>query len=116
MKRWILFMLLGLIVLLLLVYCAYYIRPYYASAVKQEGLNVIKHDDDTIRIAYIGDSWAEGHKKVRCVIDSIINRDVQRHVEVKTAGISGLTSKNIYYGIFRDDSMKNVIELSLIHI
>ena len=110
MKRWVLFMLFALIVLLLLVYCAYYIRPYYAPAVKQEGLNVIKHDDDTIRIAYIGDSWADGHKKVRCVMDSIISRETKRHVEVKTAGISGLTSKNIYYGIYRDDSMKSAIE------
>lgn len=110
MKRWLLIMLFALIVLLLLVYCAYYIRPYYAPAVKQEGLNVIKHDDDTIRIAYIGDSWADGHKKVRCVIDSIISKETQRNVEVKTAGISGLTSKNIYYGIYRDDSMRSAIE------
>lgn len=110
MNRWTLFMLFGLIVLLLLVYCADYIGPYYASAVKQEGLNVIKHNDDTIRIAYIGDSWAEGHKKVRCVIDSIITREIKRHVEIKTAGISGLTSKNIYYGLFRDDSMRSTIE------
>ena len=110
MKQWILFMLFGIIVLILLVYCACYIRPYYSPAIKQEGVNVIQHDDDTIRIAYIGDSWADGHKRVRCVIDSIISREINRHVEIRTAGICGLTSKNIYYGLFRDDSMRNVIE------
>ena len=53
MKQWILFMLFGIIVLILLVYCAYYIRPYYSPAIKQEGVNVIQHDDDTIRIVGI---------------------------------------------------------------
>lgn len=33
-----------------------------------------------------------------------------RPVVVKTAGISGLTSKDIYYCIFRNDSIRRVIE------
>ena len=110
MKQWILFMLFGIIVLILLVYCAYYIRPYYSPAIKQEGVNVIQHDDDTIRIAYIGDSWAEGHKRINCEIDSVVSFNIGRPVLVKTVGISGLTSKNVYYGIFRNDSMRRVIE------
>ena len=84
--------------------------PYYSPAEKQVGMTVIQHEDDTIRVAYIGDSWADGHKKVKCVIDSLVCLSSGRQVVVKTAGISGLTSKNIYYGLFRDDSMRNVIE------
>lgn len=105
MKRWFIIYLVGLIVLALL-----YIRPYFTPAVIQEGLSVIPHDDDTIRIAYIGDSWVDGHKSFNCVIDSIIGSQTNRFVEVKIAGISGLTSKNIYYGIFRNDSIRSVIE------
>ena len=45
--------------------------PYYSPAIKQSGLTVMQRDDDTIRIAYIGDSWADGHKEVKCVIDSL---------------------------------------------
>lgn len=109
MKRWLLFLFVGLIVLALLFFRKY-IRPYYTPAVKQDGLSVVPHDDDTIRIAYIGDSWADGHKRVNCVIDSMIGCQTNRPVQVKIAGISGLTSKNIYYGIFRNDSMRSVIE------
>lgn len=84
--------------------------PYYSPAEKQDRITVMQHDDDTIRIAYIGDSWADGHKNVKCVIDSLVFFPTGRPVVVKTAGISGLTSKNIYYGLFRDNSMRNVIE------
>ena len=84
--------------------------PYFSPAEKQGGITVMQHDDDTIRVAYIGDSWADGHKKVKCVIDSLVYFAIGRPVVVKTAGISGLTSKNIYYGIFRNDSIRRVIE------
>ena len=84
--------------------------PYFSPAEKQGGITVMQHDDDTIRVAYIGDSWADGHKKVKCVIDSLVYFEIGRPVVVKTAGISGLTSKNIYYSIFRNDSMRRVLE------
>lgn len=87
-----------------------YLMPYYTPAEKQRGLKVKQHNDDTIRIAYIGDSWADGHKNTKCVIDSIVCHATEKPVVVRTAGISGLTSKNIYYGIFRNDSMKKTIE------
>lgn len=90
--------------------CVYYIKPYYTPAEIQNGLSVIRHDDDTIRIAYIGDSWADGHKRVRCIIDTLVYSSIGKPVVVRTAGISGLTSKNIYYSVFRNDSMRNVIE------
>ncbi len=89
---------------------AYYVCPYYSSAHRLEGLMIRAHNDDTIRIGFIGDSWAEGHKSVKCVIDTLVGNATGKSVVVRTAGISGLTSKNIYYGLFRDDSMKNVIE------
>lgn len=88
----------------------YYIKPYYTPAKMQEGLSIMKHDNDTIRIAYIGDSWADRHKNMRCVIDSFVCNAIGKPTVVRTVGISGLTSKNIYYGIFRNDSMRSVIE------
>ena len=88
----------------------YYVCPYYSSAHRLEGLMIRAHNDDTIRIGFIGDSWAVGHKSVKCVIESLVGNTTGKSVVVRTAGISGMTSKNIYYGIFRDDSMKDVIE------
>lgn len=108
MKRWIFIVI--IIISIFIVGGVYYLKPYFSPAHKLDGLKVMLHSDDTIRVGYIGDSWADGHKRVICEIDSFIQDTLGRHVDVRTAGISGLTSKNIYYGIFRDDSMRNVIE------
>ena len=89
--------------------CLHYI-PYFIPAEEQNDIVIKHHNDDTIRIAYIGDSWAVGHQKVKCVIDSLVGFAIGKTVLIRSAGISGLTSKNVYYGIFRNDSMKDVIE------
>lgn len=108
MKRW-LFLLLS--VLSLIVVCVgYYLKPYFTPAEKQNGFSVMSHQDDTIRIAYIGDSWADRHKNVNCDIGSSVSDAIGRPVVVRTAGISGLTSKYLYYSIFGNDSIRNVIE------
>ena len=70
--------------------------PYYSPAHRLVGLNIQVHSDDTTRIAYIGDSWAYGHRNMRCIIDSLLSNSTGKTIEVRTAGISGLTSKNIY--------------------
>lgn len=108
MKRWLIMLL--LIISLIVICVGYYFKPYFTPAEKQEGLSVLSHHDDTIRISYIGDSWADGHKNVDCVIDSLVSDATGHPVVVKTAGISGLTSKYLYYCIFRDDSIRDVIE------
>lgn len=63
-----------IIVTMLVGICVYFIKPYYTPAEMQDGLSVLRHKDDTIRIAYIGDSWADRHKNVRCVIDLLVMR------------------------------------------
>lgn len=82
----------------------------YKPAEKQVGLCVMHHNDDTIRIAYIGDSWAYRHEEMLCVIDSMISANTGKPVQVRHAGIGGLVSKEIYYCIFKNKTFKNVIE------
>ena len=65
------------------------IIPYYSPAEKQGGLSIIKHHDDTIRIAYIGDSWAHFHEDVYCEMDSIISNETAKPVKVRIKGIGG---------------------------
>lgn len=93
-----------------LVGCVLCIITYYSPAEKQEGLSIIKHDDDTIRIAYIGDSWAHFHEDVYCEMDSIISNETTQPVMVRIKGIGGLTSKYIYDSLFKVKAMKSVIE------
>lgn len=88
----------------------YSYNPCYRPAEMQTGLCVVHHNDDTIRIAYIGDSWAYNHKKVRCVIDSIIHGQTGKPVQIRIVGIGGLTSKEIYNGIFTNTEFRSVIE------
>ncbi len=87
-----------------------YIKPYFSHAIQQEEIFIKKHNDDTIRIAYIGDSWAEYHKYFPCKINDIVQQHTQIATQTKISGISGLTSKNVYYSIFRNDSVRKVIE------
>lgn len=111
MKRYIITI--GILVVLSAVVCfvIYYSNnPCYKPAVKMSGLKVSCHQDDTIRIAYIGDSWAERHKNMVCVIDSQIHVQIGRPVIVRNAGIGGLISKEIYISIFDNPEFRNVIE------
>ena len=104
--------LLGILVLLFVLIggVGWYIKPYFTPAKKLQGLKVKILCDDTIRIAYIGDSWAVSHQYYDCEIDSIICNVTKCPVKVRTAGINGITSKNVYYGLFRNDSMRELIE------
>lgn len=88
----------------------FFYEPGHSPAEMQTGLSVLHHNDDTIRIAYIGDSWAYNHKKVRCVIDSIIHDQTGKPVQIRIVGVGGLTSKEIYNGVFLNEEFKSVIE------
>lgn len=90
--------------------CYYSHNPCYMPAEMQTGLSVLHHSDDTIRVAYIGDSWAHNHKEMKCVIDSIIYDEIRKPVLIKNAGVGGLTSKEIYNSIFKNKEMRSVIE------
>ena len=90
--------------------CYYSYNPCYQPAEWQTSLSVQHHNDDTIRIAYIGDSWADFHKNIRCVIDSMIYAQVGRPAQIKNAGVGGLISREVYNGIFTNRDIRSVIE------
>lgn len=90
--------------------CYYSHNPCYKPAEMQTGLSVLHHSDDTIRVAYLGDSWAHNHKEMKCIIDSIIYDEIRKPVLIRNAGVGGLTSKEIYNGIFKNKEMRSVIE------
>lgn len=101
------FVLLALVVAFV---CYYSFNSCYKPAEEQTGLSVLHHNDDTIRIAYIGDSWAYFHKNVRCVIDSIIQVETGKPTLIRNAGVGGLTSKEIYNSLFTNRDIRTIIE------
>lgn len=84
------------IVCAIIVYGAYH---YYAPPHLREPYRV-KKSDDTLRIAYIGDSWAFMHKDYDCLIAPLLEDSLHRPVKVHSYGICGLTSKEIYENLF----------------
>lgn len=83
---------------------------YYSPAYPKIAYSTSIHKDDTIRIAFIGDSWAAGHKNHQCSIQKLIKNATYRPVSISSYGIGGLTSKEIYNGMFEIDMFKNFIK------
>ena len=63
-----------------------------------------KHHDDTLRVAVIGDSWAEYHSTLSC--DTIFCRFARRltstPIECLSTGHSGIASGDVYREMFAD--------------
>lgn len=83
--------------------------PYYEPATRQYSFYVNNKVDDTIRIAFIGDSWAFLHKRHNCQIANTISSRTGKPACIRSVGVNGMTSKEIYYSIFNNDSVRNVI-------
>lgn len=83
---------------------------YYSPAKEKTVYRTIQHHDDTIRIAYIGDSWAFGHQHHSCVIAQFIEDSLHGPVTVESRGIGGLTSKDIYNALFETGSLKQFMK------
>jgi len=62
--------------------------------------------DDTLRVAIIGDSWAEFHSHLHGVVDSLFPKRVSQlldaPVQCRIRGKGGAMSKEIYYFMFRE--------------
>lgn len=83
---------------------------YYAPAQLRPPYRTVQHHNDTIRIAYIGDSWAFGHKFHDCKIADILSKELSRPVCVSSYGIGGLTSKEIYHALFELENLRCFME------
>lgn len=86
------------------------LHSYYTPAQPLFPYKTIQHQDDTIRIAYIGDSWAFGHQSHQCKIKKMLENELRRPVIVSSYGIGGLTSKEIYHALFELDSLKHYMQ------
>ena len=105
---------LGFLILILVCICmlvSYRMYNYYAPPQLQEPylINGQNHDD-TLRIAYIGDSWANYHQEHKCIIEQILEDSLHQPVRVYSYGICGLTSKEIYENMFRNNEFKNFLQ------
>lgn len=107
MKYW------RIIILLIITLCcialglAFY--NYYIPPTERKAYMIPRHHDDTLRIAYLGDSWAAMHKEHECVIAQMVEDSINRPVKVSSFGIHGKTSKEIYDNLFDNMDMRHFI-------
>ena len=85
---------------------AYSSHRYYAPPRIRQPFLINAAPDDTLRIAYIGDSWAFKHKNHACKIAAIIEDSIHKPVKVHSYGGCGLTSKEIYENMFDNSEFK----------
>ena len=85
---------------------AYNFYRYYAPPCIKQPYQINATPDDTLRIAYIGDSWAFMHKDHMCKIASILEDSIHKPVKVHSYGICGLTSKEIYENMFDNSDLR----------
>ena len=89
-----------------LIYTAY---RYYTPPCIKEPYQMMNHGD-TLRIAYIGDSWAFFHRDHKCQIQIMLEETLHRPVKVHSYGIGGKTSKEIYECIYNHTDFRQFFE------
>ena len=104
MKRWHIILLFALFSLCCIV-IGYAFYNYYTPPTKRKAYIIPYYNDDTLRVAYIGDSWAAMHKEYDCILAQIIEDSIHRPVKVSSFGMHGKTSKEIYESLFESQSM-----------
>ena len=104
--KWICFIFLILIILgwTVCLSIQYYTLPAYRQPFKMR-----KESEDTLRIAYIGDSWAYWHKDHNCKIAILLEDTLQHPVRVHSYGICGRTSREIYEDMFENSDFKEFL-------
>lgn len=85
---------------------------YYAPPQLREPYQLSAQKDDTIRIAYIGDSWAFMHKDHKCLIPRLLSELLNNPIKVNSYGICGLSSKEIYENFFENTNFRNYLQKS----
>lgn len=71
-----------------------------------------KHDDDTLRVAVIGDSWAEYHTTLECdtIFCRMAKRLTRKPMKCFSNGHSAKVSKEIYNEMFADRTVEHAWE------
>ena len=107
MRKFILYIIIGIITLIFtsLGVVSY---NYYAPSSSLPSYKILPRLNDTLRIAYIGDSWAFYHRNHTCMIPEIIGN---RPVKIISKGMCGAKSKKIYQMMFSEDgeTLKDVL-------
>ncbi len=82
---------------------------YYGLATERASYACLHHQDDTLRLAIIGDSWAHLHQPHDSLLQQTISKQTGRSVKVNSYGLCGQTSKEVYQSMFNDEGMHRLL-------
>lgn len=82
---------------------------YYMPPKELETYEISKRQDDTINVAFIGDSWAFFHHPYDKNLSSKLTKALQHTAKAESYGICGLTSKELYNCFFSNKEMKEFL-------
>ncbi len=94
---------------IVLIYASRKFYDYYSPAEEHLIYKTNVPHNDTIRIAFIGDSWAYMHNH-NCHIAQAVEDSIHHPVIVCSFGLGGFTSKDIYNALFEIEHFKHFIE------
>ena len=99
-------LLMGIIIVAFLGYGMYY---YYAPPKERKPYTIERINDDTIRIAYIGDSWAFFHRQYDQRMTDSLSSKLNHPAKVTSLGYCGRNSKEIYLYLFDNPELAKYI-------
>ena len=72
-------------------------------------------DDDTLRVAVIGDSWAEWHMTLGCdsLFEQYGRKITRKPIKCMNRGTGGAKSKEVYYYMFRSHTKESELAWTL---
>ena len=109
MKRSELNIILFVVIFILLIGVIYSFYQYYAPPQQRQPYSFSVKTDDTLRVAFIGDSWAYLHKSNNRYLEKLLEDSLRKSVMVFSFGICGKTSKEIYESMFVDTEFKGFL-------
>lgn len=83
----------------------YGLHYYYAPPKERKPYFITNHNDDTVRVAYIGDSWAFYHQPHDRKMSIMLSNKLNCPAIVSSLGFSGRSSKEIYLYMFDNPEM-----------
>ena len=99
----------GFIAIIVMFFMYYYFKwkPMWQLEREHPAYYIAHPDDDTLRVAVIGDSWAAIHSRI--MADTILGSKLEKltgcHVITKSKGKGGEISKGIYQLMFESDEL-----------
>jgi len=98
-------------IIIVLIMTVYITAHHYFGLMNERPIfSCQQHQDDTLRLAIIGDSWAFYHHDYDVSLAQQLSEKTHHPVKTSTYGLCGATSKEVYCSIFEDETLHRLLK------